>query len=155
MTNKLQAKVKAVNAAMAAVNEWHPRLREFFAQFVGQKILKADGSLLGKVDKLVKELGLPNKHNLQVFRAVSQYALMYTVKTSEMDSEHTCLYYEIHFGIGNLENGVLANLSDKRDIARADYTVEEIMRKQDICKDLREQLNKAVADLWPFGEYER
>lgn len=147
---KLAAKVKAVNHAHAVANEWCPKLRAIFAQFVGKQIEKKDGPLLEKIKKLLPEF--PSTPSLHIGRHYSNYSLAWTVKTSEMDTEHTCLYYETTFYVGDLDHGVLTKILDNECNYRTDYTAEEIAEKRREYNEAKRVADAARDALYPFGE---
>ena len=65
-TEKLLAKVTAVNRANREAIELHPKLIAIFAEFLGKKVIKADGALLQKVQDLIPTF--PNNTSLQIYR---------------------------------------------------------------------------------------
>lgn len=146
--NRLAAKVKAVNACHLAHNEWLEKLRQVFMPLVGQKILKADGTLLSSVAKLMPKL--PNTVQLSIYRHTSNYSLAWTVKTCEdIDGSSGCLYYTTTFYVGELDGQVLSKIAEW-DVLRYDYTVEEIELKRFHLKKCKEAVSQAEYALGPF-----
>ena len=147
---RLEAKVKAVNTAHAIANEWHLKLREYFTQFVGKQIFKAAGGFLEKVKKGMPELPCDTKTH--IYRRNSNYSLCFTVKTCEQWTEYGCLYYEVTFHVGELNDGVLTTISDAESNLRTDFTPEEIQQKRKAFETAKKAADIARSNLYPFGE---
>ena len=149
----LAAKVKAVNQAHTHANQLALLLRTTFEPLVGHQITKCDGTLMAKVKKLMP--AMPNTATLQVYRSTSVYSLAFTVKTCQMIAQTcTCLYYEVTFDVGDLDNGILSQLTGLCH-HRTDYTAEEIQGKRDTYQAAKKIYNQAQSDLYPFGERDR
>jgi hypothetical protein len=148
---RLETKVKAFNAAHQFANELYPKLAAVFTPLVGCKVVKVDGSLLAKVASQLPEM--PNTHNLMVYPGHSNYSLRWVVKTSEMDSEHTCLYAEAGVYVADIRDGVVTKIYDAPNL-RSDYAVAEIEVKREIYKAAKRAADAAYSALSPFGEYD-
>ena len=70
----LDAKVKAVNKANAYATKLYPMLASVFKPLVGQKVLKADGSILAKYAKLMPDFLLAPE-GIHVCQHMSKYSL--------------------------------------------------------------------------------
>lgn len=153
--NALAAKVAAVNAANEAANELRPVLLATFAPFMGQKILKTDGTLLEKVRKIVPEL--PGTVALSVYRHSTSYSLVYYVKTCHGYGEHSCVYHEAAVYVGELDGATLKPLPpvNPQPNFRTDYTEAEIFDLRQKCKAAKEAARAAESALFPFGEFDR
>ena len=148
---KLEAHVKAVNRVHKYTKELFATLRPIFEQLVGQKITKADGSLLAKVEKLLPKLGTDD---VMVWRSTSSnYSLVYYAKTCVSCDGHG-IYYEDSVYIGEMSDGVLIKLYDNYDV-RDDFTADEIEQKREAYFKARELADDAKSALHPFGEYTR
>lgn len=145
---RLVAKVKAVNRAHEYAHKLYAQLVPIFKPLVGQKILKADGTLLAKYDKLLPEL--PCFGNLRVYRHKSDYSLGWTISTDETDSPHTCLYYDVTVYIGRLSRGVLESIEEPFN-GRTDYTVEEVDQKRAAYTEAQKVADACKSALHPFG----
>ena len=152
MTQKLAAKVKAINKAHKYANELWPTLAEMFRPLVGERITKVDGTLFAKIVKDFPKF--TNTHDLQVYRHGSNYSLAWTVKTSEMDSLNTCCYYETTLYVGDIDNGVLTKMSEPYT-ARTDWTSEEVVALRLDYKEKKKLADNALSALCNFGEYDR
>ncbi len=150
--NKLEAKVKAINKAHAIAKEWFDKVAPIFVPFLNQKIIKADGYLLAKVEKLLPEQ--PNTFNLNIHKYITDYSVGFTIKTSEQVSDYGCLYYETTVYIGNLKNGVLTTLSTYEAL-RTNYTAAEILEKRQLYETALKISNDAKSNLHPFGDYDQ
>ncbi len=144
---KLNAKVKAVNRAHSRANVVALELHEFFKPYVGQEVLKVDGTFFAKI----KVPQYENTNSTMIYRSANQYTLNWVVKTSEQDSENTCMYYEVGVYVAELDRKFLVKLLEPQTL-RCDYTLEEITEKRNIHKELRRQADAAKSALWPFGE---
>lgn len=150
---RIEARVKARNRANEEANRLQALLIPFFAPYVGQKILKADGTLLQKIkDKMpaLEDAQVPGRH---IYRQTSDYTLGWTVKTNEMDSEHTCTYAETTAYIGDLRNGVLEAIA-KGHTHRTDWTVAEVQAVREQIRAAENALSEARSKLGPFDMYD-
>jgi len=144
----LVAKVAAVNSAHKFANKLWYELTEFFRSYVGQKVLKQDGSLLAKI-KLPE---LPNTVPVSVYKHTSDYSLAWTVKTCQQSGKHHCVYYETTVYIGDLSKGVLTKLSESYQdppAYRWNYTIEEVLANQQAAKDAKEAYDEARSKCFP------
>ena len=143
---KLTAKVAAVNRANEHAAKLHTILHARFAPLVGEKILKADGSLLAKYIDLVPK----DDDDIRVFRMSSTYSLAWTVKTCEHMSD-SCLYHQTAVYVGNLDGNRLSNLLDFEE-RRSDFTVDEILEKRAAYESAKRLVDEIKGGLFPFGE---
>ncbi len=148
---KLTARVAAVNKANAYANELYVKLADYFRPLVGQKILKADGSLLAKIEKDLPEMASGNE--LHVYRHRSEYSLAWTVKTCEFMPPHGCMYHETTVYVADLKGQTLGELSRPFE-ARSDYTVEGIEKLREAYETAKKAADNARSALFPFGEYD-
>lgn len=147
----LEAQVRAVNSVRSYANWLQPLLIERFRPLVGQKILKADGSLLAKHEKLAPN-PLPTEIH-QVYRGVSPYSLRWIAKACEPYPPHFCCYEEAGVFIGELSEGVLATLAVPV-VYRCDYTVGEVLELREALKAASKAKDDALSALYPFGKYD-
>lgn len=106
-----------------------------------------DGSFFAKI----KVPSFENTIPLMVYRSTSLYTLNWSVKTCEMDSENTCMYYEIGVYVAEIDRKFLVKLLEPQT-HRCDYTFDEVVEKRKIYQDLKKQADIAKSNLWPFGE---
>lgn len=145
--SKLAVQIEATNIGHKRANELYKELVEIFRPLVGQKIQKADGNLLAKVEKLMPKIGYT--HKLHVYKNVSRWSLSYVVKACVSYGE-TCVYDETTVYIGTVDGDTLIRISDYEE-KRCDYTLEEIQQKRKEHKRIKEQLEKIGAELFPFS----
>lgn len=150
--DKLRAMVQATNAANAEANRLDSELKTHFVQFVGQKVLKKDGSLMATV--VVRMPSLPNEHNLRCHRERSSYSLYFHVTASVVLPDGSCLYAKSTMTVGDLQDGVLVSVKPFHSL-RTDYTCEEIQAKRDKVAEAKKALDVAKSALYPFEEYDR
>jgi hypothetical protein len=146
---RLAAKVKAQNRANQFANELYPKLVKVFEPFIGQKVLKADGTVLAKIQSQFPEL--PSTPGLHVYPGHSNYSLRWIVRTSEQESDYTCLYAESTLYVGDMKNAILASLYPPVHY-RTDYTVEEIESLREAYVLAKRAADNAFSALHPFGE---
>lgn len=156
----LAARVIAVNIANNYANSLFDKLSPIFKPFVGQKIIKIDGSLLEKVQKLIpQDLGQKflSGSSIQVYRDSSQFSIRYTVKSCvNIEGGCSCVYYETSVYIGEFDGQNLKSIHDNPDTQRRiDFTAEEITAKREEYKRLKKLADDAMSALQPFGEYDR
>lgn len=157
MRNRLEARVKAQNTANAIAMKVFDALVDVFAEFEGKKVLKADGSLLKKVDDLVKAAmpQLPDDRRINVYRNSSNYTISYTVNCCEMVPDTcTCVYQDATVYIADLSGQKIEKLYDK-DYRPTDYDADDIERKRLDYKEKKRIADEALSALFPFGEYDR
>lgn len=150
-TNRLAARVKAVNAANRKAGEIYDTLAIRFAPYVGCKIEKADGGLLAKIVKGLPEF--PYSNGLHVYKYASNYSLVWMVKTCEV-CDGTACYHETGVYIGEMRDGVLLKLCNRPEL-RSDYTVEEVVANREAYEAAKKVADDAQGKLHPFGEYDR
>jgi hypothetical protein len=148
---KLTAKVAAVNRANEYAARLYAALSANFAPLVGQKILKVDGTLLAKHERLV----LPCSPDLHVYRHSSDYSLAWTVKTCEYMPPHSCMYHEVTVYVGDLRGATLEKMTVHPFTGRTDYSVEEITGKRLAAESAKRIADELRSDLYPFGEEDR
>lgn len=149
MSKELAARVKAVNRANAKAIQLYKQLAEFFAEYVGQKVVKADGDLLAKI-KLPK---FENGNGLMIYRYPSHWCLKWVVKTCEI-VDGIAYFHETAVAVGILDGNILAKLCDPIE-ARTDYTVEEVQAIRRDFQSAEERLRELQSRLYPFGVYDR
>jgi len=149
---KLTAKVAAVNRANEYAARLYAALVEKFGPLVGQKILKADGTLLAKYAGLVPDL--PCSPDLHVYRHSSDYSLAWTVKTW-IGLSHSCMYHEVTVYVGDLRGATLDKMTVHPFTGRTDYSVEEITAKRLSAESAKRVADELRSDLYPFGEEDR
>ena len=149
----LDAKVQAQNTAAFIANELYPVFRGIFEPMVGQKVLKADGSLLAKVEAQLPKI--QNIQGVQVYRQSTQqnlyWSLCWAVKVScTVKNSPFWEHQEVYITVGSLDDGVLVELVDEADKKRDDYTANEIRRLQEVYRVKMEEARQAERALNPF-----
>lgn len=151
----LAAHIAARNFINQKHNDFHPLVMAAMAPFVGQKVCKADGSLLAKVEKCLPPIAITEGWqayystghgysltlNLKAWRQVQKAGEKYSVSCYE----ETALY------IANLQNGILISLYSDLDKRRTDFTEAEIMQARLEVSRRKEQLSEAESKLFQFG----
>ena len=147
----LAARVAAVNRANSIVNEIAPLYRGAITPFLGQKVIKADGTYLEKVKKAFPVVS-PSA-DAQIY---STHLGCFVVKTSENYSDHSCVYSEPYFYAFTVNReGVAEALQWKFEPFRTDYTVTGVTISRTHAEELEEMARKAKAECDPFGMFDR
>ena len=147
--DEIEANVKAYNRVAEVAQYLQTELKAIFAEYVGQKVIKADGSLLASIQKKLSNLSKIQKVTIYQYR--SHYSLVWVVKTSEPRPwlGCICLYREISVYVGDLTDGVLTRLCD--NMAIKTWTVEEVKEKLSARNEAQRALNDANSALGPFN----
>ncbi len=151
MNANLAAKVTAVNNANSFANDIAPKLAEAFKPLVGKKIVKADGSLLAKYTDLVPKF--PCNGVVTVYRHRSAYRLAWVVKWCAT-AAGIAHYAEAYVYVGELKGDILTKIDEPDNLPHA-YTVEKIEKARADYKVAKAAAEAALANLHPFGEYDR
>ncbi len=150
--DKVSAKVNAVNKANAYANDIHGQLVEAFQPFVGTKVLKADGTLTAKVEKMLP--AFPHTSALSVYRNRSDYTLTYVVKVCEpIGDGGSCLYHEVSVYVGDVRDGVLTAVAEPVNDRRTNYTVENASLAMEMVRVAEKALSDAKSALYPFDNF--
>lgn len=144
---KTQTEIDAVNQANALAMKVYDMYSVVFSKYVGQKIEKADGTILKKIKDELEEIPM------FCYKYQSCYSLLYIAKVCVQNSDHVC-YHESSCYIGEMRNGILVKLSE-RPVYRTDYTFTEIQDKREKLKIAEKAFSDAKSNLYPFSEYSR
>ena len=145
----LAARVRNVNRVHKYSNDLHALLAPFFAQFIGQQVMKQDGKLLAKIAKDMPKL--PEVDRIRTWMDGGH--LRWTVKTDE-NVGGCAYYYEIGCYIGETEGGILTKLHDAPGLP-FDYTPEKVIETRNHYETARKAFQTAHSALHPFGETDR
>lgn len=159
MRDPLNCVVEAINAVNRYANELTPILHDFFRPHVGEKILKADGTFLARIQKVLPKfptIVLPNIE-FSTYRQSSAYTLGWSVKACRLRvTEFSCLYRETTVYVGDLKGDTLEclNLKGLEAVRRTDYTVADIQASIDAYR-VAQKAADALRDAIPyqFTEY--
>jgi len=148
---ELEAQVKAVNKANQYANELYARLAPIFEPLVGSNVLKVDGSLQAKYQKLLPKF--PNTIELNVYFSdcALSYSLTWVVETYEMIKGGCGLYHKASVSIGDLNNGKLVKIVNRPNY-RDDYKAEDVEAAQLKTKEAKKVYEELKSALFPFGE---
>jgi len=148
---RVEAKIRAYNRAAKRALELHDSLSDVFKQFVGQKVLKGDGSFLAKVAGFIPFM--EKTPELMIYRYQSNYSMCWVVKACEqVQGQCGCEYMEVPVYVGEGEGNVLKSLIARPDL-RHDYTFAEYEKKHEAFKAAQKKLDEAKSALHPFGEF--
>lgn len=156
MNTTLEARVKAKNRANAKANELYKVLEPIFRPLVGQKVFRADGGVLKKVENLIDRFtGYIESQRIRIYRYTSEYSVVYNVNVWEnvVDRNH-CIYEESSVYVGSVHNGVLVSISEPPAL-REDYKAEDVERAREEYQKAQKVADNLKMALFPFGEYDR
>jgi hypothetical protein len=146
--NEIEANVKAYNWVATFAQALQTELKAIFTEYVGQQVIKVDGSLLANIQKKLSNLN--NIPKVTIYQYRSRYTLVWNVKTSEPLANGSCIYREISVYVGDLTDGVLTRLYDNESIKT--WTVEEVKGKLSARNEARRALDDANCALGPFND---
>lgn len=152
--NNTQAKVVARNRVNAQVNEIAPKFLEILKPFVGKKVIIGGNQLSAQLTKALDPfLGWKKIHSdLQIYRNSSTYSLCFVFKTSEMDSENSCVYQEEYVYLGDLELNNLKSIAEFTP-RKTDYNLAEIESVREELTKLEAKVSELNSKLSHFGRY--
>jgi hypothetical protein len=159
MKNRLSLKVKAVNTANTYAKYVYPLLHDYFKQYVGQKIDKADGSLLKKIADNLPNLKIEDRTedgchvSFMTYRNSSNYTLSYTAKVCVSNGDG-CAYQEVTVYIGDYKHCLLENVRYEEPNRRTDYTAEEIVEARKKIEDAKKVVSELERAVYEFGMYD-
>lgn len=144
--NKLTAKIEAVNTANACANKLYDALSAFFIPLIGEKILKADGNLLERYNKIP----IPSWETLSigVRNLSSKYTLMWGIHANS-PVPHASFTTYIH--LGEIQDGKLVKINPKPKLV-SDYTVGEVLNRMEVLRLAQRMVVQAKDNLLPFDE---
>lgn len=139
--NEMKARVRALNKALEVSRIVQKELLAIFAEYVGCKICRIDGSLLKAVQAKIPEFKNFGS-NIQVYKYFSNYTLMYVVKVcQQVENECHCVYKELTVHIGDINNGIFTKLAAPAELPEY-FTVEQI----EYLMEEMEKAEKALAE---------
>lgn len=149
----LAADVIAENKANDIANQIAPKLLDFFRPLVGCKILKADGSLLKKIQEDMPKFNFADT-SISVYRMSSDYSLAWQVKVCEhvKNAQH-CTYRTVTVYIGDLKGAGLEKVHNDRHPLKADYNLQDIVEGIKKYRAAQKVAEAAQSALFPFTEY--
>ena len=153
---KLEAQVRAVNRASAAVNELWPALREACRPLIREKVVKVNGQLTGKGKRLLAILS-PTPE-LRVSHQTSVDVLGWAASATETwETEggfgRQSICHEVHFCVGHLRDGHLTSLCELPEPLRTDFTVEEVLERRRRLREAQSMYAAARSALSPFTDH--
>lgn len=154
MSVKLEAKVKAVNAANALALEVAPKLIAAFAPFINKKVASVNGGLLETVKKKLPEV--PREPGRFVYVGTGHgYSVSAEVRVHAYVGDVT-MSHETVFWICDIdkETGVATKVYEPPTDLRIDYTASEVLDKRVAADAAEKAFDKAKSALHPFGRYD-
>ena len=164
MSSELESKVKIVNAVNIVANNLQLLLQRFFMSYMGQKIFKADGSLLQKIEKHPELLRISNSGSneplfkrsdevITVFHKRSEYMLSYEVHgyvKHQMNGNVHAIYHSRIVMIADVSDGVLVNMRKLFEYP-VNINVKDIEVKKKELEKLKEKVEELEQELRDFN----
>lgn len=169
--NALAAKVAAVNLCHTLANQYGAILRDFFRPYVGQKVLKTDGSFLESFKKQLPELP-----SWQTNRAINVnlttgggYSIRLDIRVSQgytdFRGNYSTLNYETSVYIADLTSVGTHDFNAPKQYVGAiydsalnyqtDYKAEQIIQLRKCLEDAEKVVSDLKSKLHSFGTYDR
>lgn len=161
MSSELESKVKIVNAVNIVANNLQLLLQRFFMSYMGQKIFKADGSLLQKIEKHPELLLISNcsgsneplfKRSDEVITILhkrSEYMLSYEVH-GYVKHQMNGIYHSRIVMIADVSDGVLVNMRKLSEYP-VNINVKDIEVKKQELEKLKEKVEELEQELRDFN----
>lgn len=152
----IHAKVKGVNLVNETIKEIWGDLVERFRPFLGKQLDTVKGDFRKTVQSSLEGF-VWARPQVDIYRYPSTHSLIFDVKSCVYASG-ICEYTTVSIYLGEIRNGVLQTLNEtpyhtfSEQELRSDFTVDEVRQLIQNCKDRRDDLAKAQADLRPFAE---
>lgn len=159
--NELIANITALNLANSVANRLHPALAEYFTPLIGQKIIKADGSLIAKhkdkVAELIAQFERPSKgtthNNVRITRFNARTSLAYDISVCErVPNEEHCTYKNVVIYIGDMPGDSITRLEPVVTDRPTAYNLEKIKAAQAEYKRLQALADKAKDEIPYFAQ---
>lgn len=139
--NELKAKVQALNKTLEVSRIVQKELLAIFAEHVGCKICRIDGSLLRAVQAKIPEFKNFGS-NVQVYKYYSNYTLQWVVKVcQQVEGECHSVYKELTVYVGDIQDGVFTKLAAPAELLEY-FTVEQV----EYLMEEKEKAEKALAE---------
>ncbi len=135
----LEIKVDLVNRVHTLCNGYKPVLIDAMRPFVGQKIVKADGSLTAKARAALDAVFTAAPTDCHVYYDASHCSLWVEIKGHENGERYT-IYHKGAILIGYVTNQELAELKPDPCGYRTDYTADEVLKARKRIDDLEQKI---------------
>lgn len=159
----LDAKIAARNEVNALANASFPDAVTALQPFVGQKVCKADGSLLEKVKKALPPTLSANGSEAHTWYSTGHgYSLVLNVKTCTCSKARNATptndyqianYAESTLYLGDLQNGVLTKLHNAPTY-KTDYTADFVREARKEVEQADKAKREAESKIHHFGMYD-
>lgn len=156
----LEARVKATNLVHEWANKIEPILKARFLPLVGQKILKADGSMMAKYAELANVSALqPDKMHRICRETRSSYSLAWCLDVCvSVEGFEGCIYEKQMVYVGQIKGSTLESVYPAKlasETHRTNYSADEVTALRAEYERLNKIAKDAQSALLPFGEYDR
>jgi hypothetical protein len=146
---KLKAENEALNKASQMAMVIHKALLGVFQPLVGKQVLKVDGQLLSKYEKILPEMNYQSE-GIRIWRVNSTYSLRWCVNCCVSRGEG-CVYRDVGVYVGGLSAGILTKVENDLQL-KTDYSYDEIFANIIKYKQLQQQADDAKSKIGPFDE---
>lgn len=135
----LEIKIDLVNKIHSLCNEYKPALIDAMRPFVGQKIVKIDGTLTSKARAALDAVFASRPADCSVYYDASLYSLWVNFK-SHQNGKRCTIYYDASVCIGLVRDQALSELRTEPCGYRTDFTAEMVLESRKRIEDLEQQI---------------
>jgi len=150
--DRLEAKIKAVNAANKVAVDLSKTLLEIFTPLVGEQVLKTTAPvLLKKIEKLVPEFINGYKLDgctVNIYKDVNEYHLCWVVKTC-CNYEGIAEYHQEYVIVGDIKKCVLTSVHRLKESV-PEFTADFVREQFKQIESLKDQLREVEFTIYPF-----
>lgn len=151
-SNTLSATVAARNEVNELTNTRYSTIILALAPFIGQRILKVDGTLLKKVKEALPEFDAVQGFGSSSWYSTGHgYSLVLNIKTCHGVEPHGCVYADSTLYLGKLRDGVLEGLYDAPTL-KANFTEQYVIQAREEVKGAEKILREVESKLYYFGK---
>jgi hypothetical protein len=147
--DKLSAEVAARNEVNEISNRVYPEVIKALEPFVGKKVCKVDGTLLEKVKNALPKF---ERHNVTfIYGTGHGYSVSMQISTSRSYHPTGVVYQDNTVYFGNLNNGVLTDITPWHKDLRTDFTADEVRIVRKEIRELEDRVSQAKSKIHYFG----
>lgn len=163
----LQARVIARNRAGEVANQLYPKLIDIFKEYIGKKVVKANGGLLQKICNKLPDFPreLVRNPTTVVFtetywREYSRNEILFKVNVSSVnvsavnvlayDNSSKVCNEEVSIYICGLFDGFITHWGGPPNF-RTDYNLDEVKSLREEWRVAKQKADDAEKACWPFG----
>lgn len=154
---QLKVVIEAENQCNALINEHLPQMLNRAQALVGKPIFKQGGTLRKDAEKVLQKPTLDHPNMVYLNRSTYSLGFTFKVCVSAPNEEYPHMSDHIHYAettvyIGDMEGGVLKDVTDFGEPRRTDYNFDEVRALQKKAREAKAAYSEARSACFPFGE---